>query len=128
MNKSTFLPVVVIFITGIVTYGLQSVLFTNLRFGLLEVYIFHTIATSIIYVASDLLSRTRKFEHQIGFLYLGTLFLKVAVFVGIFQDSIVSINEMTDKEVLSLLLPLFIFLFLEVYFISKILNRTVLKT
>lgn len=128
MNKRTFLPVVIIFIAGFITYFLQSLMFADLRFDLMEVYLFHALASSSIYVILDLFSKTRKFGDQIGFLYLGTLFLKVAFFVGVFHDSIMSINEMTKKEGLSLLLPLFIFLFLEVFFVARILNRTALKT
>ena len=124
MNKNILRSIVIFLITGVVAYFIQSLVFIDLRFGLIEVYLFHAIASSVIYVSLEILSRTQKFQRQIGFLYLGTLFIKVAIFAGIFNGSIMSINDMTNKEALSLLFPLFIFLFLEVYFVAKILNKS----
>lgn len=124
MNKNILRPIVIFLITGVVAYFIQSLVFIDLRFGLMEVYLFHAITSSVIYVSLEILSRTQKFQRQIGFLYLGTLFIKVAIFAGIFNGSIMSINDMTNKEALSLLFPLFIFLFLEVYFVAKILNKS----
>ena len=128
MSKTILFHIFIIFLTGILSFYIQSLIFTDIRFGLENVYLFHTLATTIIYVGLKLLSETHKFKDQIGFLYLATIFIKMGLFVGFFDGTIMSINSMTNTEALSLLTPLFIFLFLEVYFIAKILNKTVQKT
>lgn len=128
MNRNNFINVLVIIGVGLVAYFLQSFLITELRFEMGAVYLFLTIATSLIYVGLAMLSKMEKFKDQIGFFYLGSIFLKVVLFAAIFQDSVMSINEMTNSEALSLLFPIFVFLFLEVYFIAKILNNPSQKT
>ncbi len=125
MSKSIPIHIFIILLIGVIVYYLQTFVFSNSRFGLENVYLFHVIASTVVYVALELLSKTQKFKNQIGFLYLGTIFFKVVLFVGIFNGTVMSVKSMTDKEIFSLLLPVFIFLFLEVYFISKILNKTI---
>lgn len=128
MSKTNFVSVIVIIGTGIIAFILQGFMFADLRFNLQNVYLFLTAVTVFIYIGLALLSQMEKFKDQIGFFYLGTIFLKMVLFAAIFQDSIMSISEMTNNEAMSLLFPIFVFLFLEVYFIAKILNRSSQKT
>lgn len=128
MSKNTLINIFVILFTGIIIYYIQTLIFTDLRFELQNVYLFFALATTIIYVSLTLLSKTPKFKDQLGFIYFATIFMKMGIFFAVFDSTIMSINAMTNTEALSLLLPIFIFLFLEVYFIAKILNKTTQKT
>ncbi len=94
----------------------------SIQYTLKPIYIFLSIATLIIYIVLDLLSQFKKFNGQIGFLYLATFMLKITCFAIIFYNSIIS-RELSKTDSLNLLIPVFIFLFVEVIFLSKILNR-----
>ncbi|WP_034060050.1 DUF6168 family protein [Lacinutrix jangbogonensis] len=96
---------------------------TNLRLSLLEVYIFHCVISFVISIGFLLLSNSIKWSSQLGFIYVFTFITKLMLFVVAFKDSIFSIEKLTKTESLNLLIPVFLFLFLEVYFITKILNK-----
>lgn len=128
MIKTTLIHILIILGMGFVMFNIQRLALPDFQFNLRNVYIFHALATIVVYVTLKFLSKSPKLKDQIGFLYLGTIFLKTAIFIGLFKDTVMSDNSMTNFEGLSLLFPLFIFLFLEVYFIAKILNKMEQKT
>ncbi len=70
------------------------------------------------------LSLKERFVGQIGYLYLGTLLLKLLLFSLIFKDFLFHEEEDSLAERISLLVPVFLFLFFEVIIIVKILGRT----
>ncbi|MEC3906332.1 DUF6168 family protein [Tamlana sp. 2201CG12-4] len=95
----------------------------SVRFQLTPVYIFFAIASFLICIVFKSFTFFKKTKEQLGFLYLFTLFLKIIVFTAIFYNSIIGLQDITKIESLNLLIPLFVFLALEVVFIAAILNQ-----
>ncbi|WP_366900957.1 DUF6168 family protein [Lacinutrix sp.] len=94
-----------------------------LPFSLFQMYSFHFSASFIIVSVFLLLSKSIKWASQLGYIYMFTFFTKIMFFVLIFKNSILGDKNLTKLEGLNLLIPVFLFLFLEVYFIAKILNK-----
>ena len=94
-----------------------------LPFSLFQMYSFHFSASFIIVSVFLLLSKSIKWASQLGYIYMFTFFTKIMCFVLIFKNSILGDKNLTKLEGLNLLIPVFLFLFLEVYFIAKILNK-----
>lgn len=95
----------------------------DLRFEIITIYIFFALISFIICQGFFILSSVKKTQEQLGFLYLGTMFLKITLFVLTFYNSIIKIPSLSKTESLNILIPLFIFLFLEVYFIVRLLQQ-----
>ena len=94
----------------------------SLRFELLHLYIFHFIFSLLICCLFQVLSNSQKWSHQLGFIYIFALVTKLLFFGLVFKDSVFKIESLTKTESFNLLIPMFLFLFLEVYFITKILK------
>ena len=110
-----------------VSYNLQ-LLFIKARiallpFNLFSVYLFHAIFSFLICVSIDFLSRQENQKDQVGFIYLGTLVLKVLVFCIVFYKVLFSNENLTKSQSVLMLIPLVIYLVAEAYFIIQILNR-----
>lgn len=95
----------------------------NIRFSLNGVYIFHTFFSFLLCSLLLALGKYEKWQSQLGFLYLGALICKVMLFSAIFSASLFGPEVLTQTEKLSLLIPVFIFLVPEVYFIARILKE-----
>ena len=94
-------------------------------YDLQAIYLFHLIFSGLICIAFELLySLSTHYKDQLGFIYLGTLVLKIVLFYVVFRGFLFSEVALSRADSLSLLIPLFIFLFFEVFIIAKILNRT----
>lgn len=112
-------------------YGLGSAIHTalvesqvqNIRFSISGVYVFHTFFSFLLCSVLLALGKYEKWQSQLGFLYLGALILKVVLFSAIFSASLFGQEVLTQTEKLSLLIPVFIFLVPEVYFIAQILSK-----
>lgn len=100
----------------------------DIRFQLKPIYIFFAIASFLICIIFKSFTLFKKTKEQLGFLYLFTLFIKIILFSIIFYNSIVGLQDITKIESLNLLIPLLVFLVLEVVFISKLLNQKPSKT
>lgn len=87
------------------------------------VYWFHAIFSLLICVLFKLLSLSEKYFYQLGFIYLGSLLVKLAIFFLIFYEPVLTNKNITKIEAISLLIPLGLSLILEVYFLAKILNK-----
>lgn len=96
---------------------------TNIRFQLKPVYIFFVLASFLICILFKAFTLFEKTKEQLGFLYLFTLFVKIIIFSILFYNSIVGLQDITKIESLNLLIPLFVFLALEVVFVSRLLNQ-----
>jgi hypothetical protein len=96
---------------------------TPLRFSLFQIYVFHCIVSLIISIGILQLSNSVKWSAQLGFIYIFTFLFKFMLFAIAFKNSVFEIEKLTKIESLNLLIPVFLFLFLEVYFIVKILNK-----
>ncbi|MEM8763546.1 MAG: DUF6168 family protein [Bacteroidota bacterium] len=90
-------------------------------------YVFHGIFSVGIGILFFLLSKHPKWKFQLGFLYLATVFIKLALFAFYFQNSIVSPENLSNRKVFMILIPLFTGLSLEVFFISRLLKKVSLK-
>ena len=91
-----------------------------LPFSLFFVYLFHVIATALVYVILELIAS--KLPNEAGYGYLALMLLKIGFFVLIFQDSVFAGDELAKSQRVSLVIPLFIFLITEAIAVSKLLN------
>ncbi|WP_035899890.1 DUF6168 family protein [Leeuwenhoekiella sp. MAR_2009_132] len=93
-------------------------------FSLLHIYLFQAIATLIICGSFEILATfSKRFAEQLGFIYLATMVGKIGLFCLVFNNILFSDIILTKPDSLSLLIPIFIYLFYEVIVITKILNR-----
>lgn len=92
-------------------------------FSLTNVYIFHAAFTFFVCVLFSFLAEKNKWFDQLGLIYLVVLVIKIALFFIVFYKSIFSAGEIPKADSISLLIPIAIFVTVEVYFIAGILNR-----
>ena len=95
----------------------------SLRFKLIPVYVFFVLVSFFICIVFKSFTYFKKTKEQLGFLYLFTLFIKIILFSIIFYKPIVALLDISKIESFNLLIPLFLFLALEVTFIAAILNQ-----
>jgi hypothetical protein len=94
-----------------------------LPFSLSKIYLFHLGFSLLICVNFKLFSTVDKVFEQLGFIYLGTLLLKIVLFCAVFYKSIFTEENLTQTARLSLFFPLIIFLLTEAIFVAKVLNK-----
>ncbi len=94
-----------------------------LPFSLQKVYLFHTGFSLLVCMNLLLFSNVNKIIDQLGFIYLGTILLKLVLFSLLFYSSTIINDSLTFSAKISLLIPLIIFLLTEAFFVSKILKR-----
>lgn len=112
----------------IIGLAIHSFILGNLEiehpFTLWKIYLFQSIATLVLCGSFEVISvKSIKFKDQLGFLYLAAMFLKIALFSLFFSDILFSSLVLSKTDSASLLIPIFLFLFLEVIIILKILNK-----
>lgn len=95
----------------------------HIRYQLKYVYLFFAIISFLICVIFKIMTFIPKAKEQIGFFYLPSIFLKIVLFFMVFSDSIANLSNLSNSESLNLLIPLFIFLCLEVGFLSHLLKK-----
>lgn len=96
----------------------------NMPFDLLSIYLFQAIASLLIIITFEMIaSLNTQFKDQLGFLYLGSIAVKMLFFGIFFRDLLFSSIDLSKMDSLSMLIPMFIFIFFEVVIIAKILNR-----
>ncbi len=106
------------------SYAHQFVLSNQLlvpSFSLEKIYWFFAIATIIIYTLIELVCI--QMPKQAGFVYLATLFLKIGVFVMVFKDEVFLKEKLAMFEKGIVLIPLFLYLIIEVLAVSKQLSK-----
>ncbi len=91
-----------------------------LPYSLFFVYLFHVIATGLVYIMLELLAS--KLPNEAGYGYLALMLLKIGFFVIIFQDSVFAGDQLAKSQRISLVIPLFIFLITEAVAVSKLLS------
>lgn len=122
MPKRILTTVAIIIAIFFISYGLNNyVIGQDLPFSLLSVYLFHAIATIIIYLIVETLNE--KLPNQVGYAYLMLICFKIGAFVLIFQKSIFSLETLEMTSRISLVIPLFVFLITEGVIIGKLLTR-----
>ncbi|WP_452230618.1 DUF6168 family protein [Lacinutrix sp. MEBiC02404] len=102
--------------------GLKDLNLT-LSVPLFSIYLFHFIVSLLICTGFAVLDTTKKWSQQLGFVYLFTFITKLMLFAVIFKNSVFKVESLSKIEGFNLLIPVFLFLFLEVYFIAKILSK-----
>lgn len=95
----------------------------SFTYDLKEVYVFNVLFSIVLALQLLILSKTPKFTGQIGFLYLVSVVLKAALFCWIFREMLFSENGLSKFEAANLLIPLFLALFFEVIFMTKMLKN-----
>lgn len=96
----------------------------HLRFDIQSMYLFFGITSFVISLIFLILNSIQKTREQLGFLYLSTMFLKIVLFVVVFYNSIIRIPNLSKTESLNILIPLFLFLFLEGCFVVRLLQQS----
>ncbi len=94
----------------------------SLSFSLLKVYVFFAVFSLIICLLLNFLSAVKKMKNQIGLFYLASIFLKLPIFGATFYNSVFKITLDINQR-LSLVIPMMVFLVVEVFFIAKILSK-----
>lgn len=93
-------------------------------FTLWKIYLFQCLATLILCSSFEIISqKSTKYSDQLGFLYLGAMVLKVLLFCVFFSAILFSDPALSKLDSISLLIPIFLFLFLEVIIVVNILNK-----
>ena len=91
-----------------------------LSFSLLKMYLFHAIASIIVYVAIEIVAE--RLPSQAGYAFLAAVFLKIGFFILLFSAVIFPEVTLPKFQRVSLIIPLFLFLIIEAIFASKLLN------
>ncbi|MDO6811772.1 DUF6168 family protein [Tenacibaculum soleae] len=125
MIKRILYLILTVIILFLVSYSVHEYVLTlkevNLPYSLLSIYIFHVIATIIIYVSLEFLADN--LPNEAGYGYLAFILLKIGFFLLIFQDTVFGEEKLVKLEKVSLVIPLFIFLATEAIVVSKLLNN-----
>lgn len=127
MIKNILVFTTVFFFLFLVSFSLHQYFIENqeivLPFSLKKIYLFHLAFSLLICANFLLLSTVDKIFEQLGFIYLGTIVLKLILFCLIFYKSIFTEQELTFAARISLFIPMIIFLLTEAVFVTKILNK-----
>lgn len=107
-------------------YGFQNFILSEslkeIRFSVFDTNVFFALSSWVICIHFEIFSNIKRLQPQLGFIYLPTLFIKGILFFAMYKSSVFSINSLSSSERLNLLVPFFVFLALEVFFITQILN------
>ncbi|ALJ05559.1 hypothetical protein APS56_10685 [Pseudalgibacter alginicilyticus] len=122
MIKRILFVVAIFLLLFLISYNLHNYFLNSTpSYSLLDVYLFHVIAAIIVYVIVELVFSV--LPNQTGYAYLALIFLKIGLFVLIFQNSIFSNDNLTQLERIGLIVPLFLFLISEAVSVSKLLVK-----
>lgn len=112
---------------SVISYFLHIFLFPKITIEspipLSQVYTFFSVFAFVVCVQLFILSKTEKFKDQLGFLYLVSIVLKMILFFVVFYKQIFTGEAFTNIEGINLLIPIALTLFLEVFFIRKLLKN-----
>ena len=127
MIRNILVFTVVFLFLFFVSYSLHEFFIKNedvmLPFSLKKVYIFHFAFSLLICTNFQIFSTVDKIFEQLGFIYLGTILLKLMLFSLIFYKSVFSRETLEFTARLSLFIPMIVFLLTEAVFIAKILKK-----
>ena len=127
MIRSVLLFSVVFFIVFIIGFSIHDFLIQkqqiSLPFSLKKVYLFHLFFSLIICINFLIFSNFNKFLEQLGFIYLGTILLKLTLFCFLFYPSIFTEEELALSSRMSLFVPVILFLITEATIVAKILKK-----
>ncbi|MUH35098.1 hypothetical protein D9O36_04530 [Zobellia amurskyensis] len=114
-------------LVGTASFFLHEFLLTDNNLGfnslLKKAYIFHFIFSLSVIISFQLLSKNEKVFVQLGFIYIGLLVFKIAAYTAMCYPQLMGDQYLPRFYRASLLIPVFVFLGLEVFFVSKIMQR-----
>lgn len=113
----------------LISYNAHNYLLTSLDritpYSLVNIYFFHAALSLVMVILFELIIFfLKEFKDQIGFLYLGSIVLKMMLFFIIFRELLSTSLQLTKADKLSLLIPMAVFITYEVVIVVKMLNRT----
>lgn len=118
--------IVVFVLTGATSYLLHVFMLGDgnepLLVNLQKAYFFHFLFSSVLVIAFEITARSDTFFQQLGFIYMGLLVLKILVFTIGFYPELLGDSLLPRYYRASLLIPVVVFLSLELFFISKIMK------
>ena len=127
MIRSIIAYAAIFFCIFIISFSLHEYLLEErqiiLPFSLKKVYLFHLGFSLIICTNFVAISRVEKIFDQLGYIYLGTILLKLIIFIATFYKSIITGETLLFITRISLLIPMIIFLFIEAIIVAKILKK-----
>ncbi|MCL7762179.1 DUF6168 family protein [Polaribacter sp. Z014] len=127
MIKTLLVFSIVFFTLFLLSFSLHSYFIENhhiiLPYSLKKIYIFHLVFSLLICSNFLIFSTVDKVFEQLGFIYLGTILLKLTLFSAIFYKSIFTEAGLSFYARLSLFIPMIIFLLTEALFVAKILKK-----
>lgn len=131
MIKALFLYCVVFFALFFLSFALHEKYIEQngvlVSFSLLKVYLFHLVFSLLICVNFKFLSVVDKISDQLGFIYFVVLTIKIILFCIIFYQSVFTGERLSNTAAISLIIPMMLFLSVEVFFLVKILNENSTK-
>ncbi|KAA2219219.1 MULTISPECIES: DUF6168 family protein [Maribacter] len=126
MFRKILLYTIVFTMVGTISFLGQTVLMdleTDFLQLLEQSYIFHFFFSLLLVIAFQILSKNQKVFEQLGFLYIGMLVFKIVVFTAMFFPQLMGDQPLPHFYRAMMLLPIIIFLTLEVIFVSKIMRE-----
>lgn len=90
-------------------------------YSLISVYLFNALASIVVYVLLEFTFNS--VPNQVGFAYLTLVFVKLGLFLIVFNVPIFSEEGLEKFERVSLIIPVFIFLILEALASFKLLSQ-----
>ena len=127
MVRSILVYSAVFFFLFLVCFSIHEYLLDTknilLPFPLKKVYLFHLTFSVVICINFLIFSTKEKVFEQLGFIYLGTILLKLTLFSIIFYKSIFAEEGLTFNARISLFIPMIVFLLTEAIFVARILKK-----
>ena len=127
MVRSILVYSVIFFTLFLVCFPLHNYILDTkdiiLPFSLKKVYLFHLAFSTVICVNFLIFSTKEKILEQLGFIYLGTILLKLTLFSIIFYKPIFGQEGLPLNARISLFIPMIIFLLAETFLVAKILKK-----
>jgi len=125
--KNIILYIVVFTFVGATSYFLQDLSLANAKpyfHPLLQrAYVFHYMFSLSLVVIFLLASKNNLFFQQLGFLYMAAFVFKITMFAVIFYPYLLGELILHQLYRGMLLIPILVFLFLEVFFIAKTIRN-----
>jgi len=126
MIKRLLIYFLVAGLTFVISFGLNDYLLNSFEvvphYSLLSVYVFHLIASILVYGCIEAASEF--IPDQAGFAYLIGVFLKMGFFMIFFGSVVFGEVELQKIERVSLIVPLFLYLIIEAIASAKLLNKS----
>ena len=127
MIRSALLFFILLFLVFLIGFSIHEFFIEkqeiSLPFSLKKVYLFHLSFSLLVCINFLIFSTFDKVFEQLGFLYLGTIILKLSLFCTVFYATIFTEQELTLSSRISLFIPVILFLITEAAIVANILKK-----